>query len=783
MLLSLYFNYQAYSSRAKFSNNDALKLAQNQQSLLLIVERLVRQRALAVIILPKQNAIIKSPTTCINSPISESYFLPINLMHYMPIQLDKFIQFADWLQLEDAIELEKLYKSLQAEQVNFNFTAQTLDKQELLFYGRIIDDCCLLYCQLPPSNANNQLLLLNHISDLKQFVQGVEVLFNRSSMAIWLRDKTGKIRWVNSGYRALANKKEQVKGAPYDMVAEPSYELFGKQLRQEISKDWFYKGEAQTVINGRKLDLRILAVQAAVGEVGVAFDISYQKSIERELEVLRAGQLDVLEQLSSAVAIFDHNMRLKFYNQAFLQLWELTDDLLKAHPSHSYILDQLRMRAGLDHHLDWNGWKKVIFDVYHSNEVLEQLWYLPGGKVVRVLLKPQLAGGVIWLFENLTEKVELETRYNNLLKIQNETLDNLSDAVAVFGADGKLKLINKSFIKLWNLPAVLSIDTSSIFAIAEHCTVNYQATLWNSLCEEVVGVHEVREIKSGRLVLEDEQIFTYLVVPLSGDQTMITFVNITDSLKIERVLKERNSALEVADRIRNDFVHYISYHLRSPLTNIIGFTQLLERCEQATADQLAMQYVSYIAQSSQELLALVNDILDLERVDAGALQLAQDEVNVRQLILDVQERLSFDLQQKSLRLKINIAPKAAMVFADLERSKQVIFHLLKNAINYSRHNGTIYFTSQCIGDEIILSIADKGTGIDPIYREAIFERFQSYGKARGAGLGLAIAKTFMDLHAGRIWLDTNYSDGAKICCAFKIIKAAQLRPEPELMVK
>jgi signal transduction histidine kinase len=247
----------------------------------------------------------------------------------------------------------------------------------------------------------------------------------------------------------------------------------------------------------------------------------------------------------------------------------------------------------------------------------------------------------------------------------------------------------------------------------------------------------------------------YAGVPLPDGSTVLTYIDISDSRRAEVALIERNEALEAADKLKNTFLGHVSYELRTPLTNIIGFSDMLAQPPIGPLAGKQREYLEDIRTSSSKLLAIINDILDLTTIDAGALELKPAPVAVRDILdaaeLGVRERLG----KSGMSLEVHVAPEVDMVTADRQRMTQVLFHLLSNAIGFSSEGSTITLSCRRENAMVAFSVQDSGVGIPEEYQASVFGRFESRSqgsKHRGAGLGLAIVKSIVDLHGGQIKL-------------------------------
>ena len=178
-------------------------------------------------------------------------------------------------------------------------------------------------------------------------------------------------------------------------------------------------------------------------------------------------------------------------------------------------------------------------------------------------------------------------------------------------------------------------------------------------------------------------------VPLPDGATLVTFHDVTDSVNVERALRERNEALEDADKIKIDFVHHVSYELRSPLTNIIGFVHLLGDPATGPLADKQREYLDYITVSTNTLLALINNILDLATIDAGRMQLNLGPVDIRETMAAAAEGVQDRLVSAGLALNIGAPADIGSFIADKLRVRQILFNLLANAVSFSPAGGII----------------------------------------------------------------------------------------------
>ena len=288
----------------------------------------------------------------------------------------------------------------------------------------------------------------------------------------------------------------------------------------------------------------------------------------------------------------------------------------------------------------------------------------PTAARVSVVTTPNPEGGVTYLFDDVTESLDLARRFDGLIRVQRETLDNLAEAVAVFGSNGRAQLFNPAFAKMWKLSPEALQEQPHIETVEAWCRPLFDdAATWRTLREAITAIENRVEVPL-KLERKDGSVLDCMTMPLPDGATMLTFQDITDTENVERALRERNEALETADQMKVDFVHHVSYELRSPLTTIIGFAHLLS--DPATGPLMPKQaeYLDYITASTNALFALINNILDLATIDAGAMTLELGSVDIRKTIEAAAEGIQDRLATDRIELKVDVDPNIGSFVGD-----------------------------------------------------------------------------------------------------------------------
>ena len=604
-------------------------------------------------------------------------------------------------------------------------------------------------------------------------------LLDAGSDPAWLRDASGRLTWVNQAYARAVELRDGTEAVLGNV------ELLDQQARdaaasaRETGAIW--QARVGAVVAGKRHSLNAIEVPGAAGAAGIAVDLAEVEALRDDLRKQMDSQARTLDQLSTAVAIFDGSKRLTFYNSAYRVLWSLDPAFLDSRPLDCEILDRLRAERRLPEQADYRAWKAGVMSAYLAVETSETIWYLPDGRTLRVVTNPNPKGGVIYLFDNVTERYHLESRFNALIRVQGETLDTLKEAVAVFGTDGRLKLFNPAFVSMWRLDAGVLGEQPHIDAVADHCVpLSLDVDLWTEIRSNVAGLHDTRRGFERRVQRRDGTVIDCAAAPLPDGATLLTFTDVTAGVNVERALKERNQALLETEKLRNDFVHHVSYELRSPLTNIIGFIQLLSDGSVGSLNPKQVEYAGYVTKSSAALLAIINDILDLATIDMDAMELNLDKVDIAQTMAEAAEGVQDRLAEFSIKLQIVATDGIGTFQADGKRLRQILFNLLSNAIGFSSPGQTVTLAALRRDDQVVFKVSDQGRGIPMEVLDRVFDRFHSEtvgSRHRGVGLGLSIVRSLVELHGGKVLIDSAPGEGTTVTCIFPLARTERPRPD------
>src|SRR5271169_1142567 len=687
----------------------------------------------------------------------------------------RVLAFGSWLDAGKASAIEHAVEALRARGEAFAMTLTTLSGQPIEVLGRAIGGRAVLRLKATSGIKRDLVEAVSRYDKLAAEVAPLRALIETLPAPVWARDLAGRLSYVNSAYaRAVdANSAADAMGHCVELLDSAGRDA----IAQSHMSGTCYQGRLRAVAAGTRRSFDVLDIVTDSGSTGIAVDATEAEAMRVARDHLMDAHRRTLDQLPTGVAMFGSDHRLTFYNAAYRALWDLDAAFLDQGPSDSAVIDVLRIARKLPEQQDFREWKTQLHEAYRAVEATEHTWHLPGGRTLRVVTTPNPDGGVTYLFHDVTERLDLERRFEELIRVQGETLDNLTEGVAVFGSDGRLRLSNAAFARMWRLPAQALADRPHIERITALCQpLHGDAPAWRAL-RDVVTAIESREATKGRIERRDGSVVDSTTVPLPDGATLVTFHDVTASVNVERALRERNEALEDADKIKIDFVHHVSYELRSPLTNIIGFVHLLGDPTTGPLAAKQREYLDYITVSTNTLLALINNILDLATIDAGRMQLTLGSVDIRETMAAAAEGVQDRLVSAGLKLDTVAAADIGGFMADKLRVRQILFNLLANAASFSPGGATIRFLAERRPDAIAFSVTDQGPGIPPEVLAKVFEWFETHslGSAhRGPGIGLSLVRSFTELHGGTVTIASEVGRGTTVTCTFPLSASAAL---------
>ena len=601
---------------------------------------------------------------------------------------------------------------------------------------------------------------------LAEFRAAVDLL----PFPVWLRRPDRSLFWCNRAYAEAAGAESP------KAVVQTQAELtasYGKSPRALAERAWASgaaESETRFLVVGqerRRLHITEVPLPERGGMVGHALDVTREGETEEQLRRHTAAHDAVLEQLGSGIAVFGPDSRLRFFNGAYAQMWGLDEDWLRTEPGYAELLEVLREQRRLQEQADFARWKRERLNLFTSLiEPREDLMHLPDGRTVRDLAVPHPLGGIMFVQEDVTNALALESSYNTLMAVQQETLDNLAEGVALFGGDGRLKLSNPAYARIWKLrPEELASEPHLAQVVEMSRSLLDSDGDWEAHKGRLINLALSRHPKGDRVEFTDGRFVSWQSVPLPDGAVLISVMDVTDSVHVEQALRATNEALATADRLKGEFVANVSYQLRTPLNAIMGFAEILNNRYFGPLTDRQQEYVRGVLEAGSRLLTLINDILDLASIEAGFMTLEVAPVEVSGLLRTVADLTQDWTRQRQLEVKVECGPGVGIIQGDEKRLKQALFNVLSNAIKFTLPGGVIGMAARRAGDRIELVVSDTGIGIPAADRDRVFGRFergQDPSANLGAGLGLSLVKSIVELHGGTVTLDSEPGRGTQV---------------------
>lgn len=665
-------------------------------------------------------------------------------------------------QLRDALE------TLGASGSMFSLTVPGADGRVFQAYGKPAAGQAALWLRdvTPDAEASYNLSVRLDASEEERSRLGD--LLDAAPMPVWRRDTSLNLVWANRAYVDAVGPS-----ADEDVISDQIELDRDSRALAELALE---TKQAQTetryvVVQGQRRAFAISAVPMDTGVASYAIDVTDIDETKRLLQQHIDTHEETLHRLPVAVAIFGPDQRLKFSNKAYGRLWDLDDRWLATHPSDGEILERLRELRKLPEQRDFSSWKRERLALYTNViEEREEHWHLPRNVTLRVTCQPHPHGGLIFIYADVSNQMELERRFNQLSSVQRTTIDHLSEALAVFGTDGRLKLFNKAFAEIWAIdPAKLGGQPrfADVFTLCRGKLADEGH--WSQMTALITGATQERRVHVDRLNCANETVLSCSAAPLPDGSLLLSYRDVTDTIMRERALEERNQALLAADKLKSDFISNVSYQLRTPLTSISGFAQMLQEGVAGGLSDRQGAYVADILNASRTLETLIDDILDLALIEAGTIELDRRVVDVADVLSGVMPLVQ-ERARKAVVEIVNETPRRICeLHADQKRLLQIVYNLVINAIEHTPANGRIAYGAELSASEVRIYVSDSGVGIPAAYQPVAFERFQSQTRtkdARRAGLGLALVRSFVELHGGWVEMDSVVGRGTRVTCHF-----------------
>lgn len=698
-------------------------------------------------------------------------------------ELGSLLDIQEALMPDDAAALESLFERLKEKGTSFSTHVRSNDKKRTLNLsgakGEDIekrDRFYILWIEDITKHEQHFEEMQDTCNSFAQEIKRMRGALDVIPTPIWMRNADSELTWCNLSYAESLNlTPTMVLAKQAELPLTPVNKAKKKELAQNIqtmAETALRSGEVQEdqrhlIVEGKRklmlvqeIPLRNLDIT-----IGMVRDITREEDLEKEQKRHHSANRELLENIGTAVGIHNSEEQLEFYNSAYTQLWQLDEAWLNTKPKIGDIMEKLRETRRLPEQADFKKYKQYWISMFTSLiKPHEEMLYLPDGTALRTMVMPHPMGGLMMTFEDVTSRLALESSYNTLVAVQKETLDNLSEGVSVYGGDGRLKLWNPSFSSLWSLHPEDLDGEPHITKLVDKMKLLFHEKDRENKKNELLEQGLNRQEQEGRLIRNDGKLLDYSTVSLPDGGMLVTHVDVTDTVQVENALREKNAALEATERLKLDFLANVSYQLRTPLSAIMGFAEILDKEYFGPLNDRQKEYTVGMQEAGERLLSLVNDILDLSTIEAGYMSLQKEEFKVLEMLQGLFELTQDWARKEKIEVKLECPKNIGSITADKRRIKQAILNLIRNAINFTDQGGNISLSAKRRKEHLDIIISDTGLGISKEDQKRIFEPFERIKseeqQRNGAGLGLSLVKNIIELHEGSLSLESEEGKGS-----------------------
>ncbi len=498
-----------------------------------------------------------------------------------------------------------------------------------------------------------------------------------------------------------------------------------------------------------------------------------RQTATQETEFLRT----VLDSFQGVVTAWDAQGIFLYANRMFFERSGFSTEVIGKAILDLYPPQELSRLSGLYKALQDQPDGACISGSFHGLSSVGE-WVSLQGDVIKQIAPP--VNGYVGFSQEVKDDSTAKERYMESAEAMAAVLNSVQDALLIHDRNGIVIQFNEKAVEIFDIDyveAVLHPKTVDHLYGPEDDSMDLKS-LWDDVLK---GAHNLADYRIKRWTdgkVFDVEIFMRPIRLKGEDHILVAIRDITEK---KRVTDELHRALALADKMRiraegaseakSKFLANMSHELRTPLNAILGFSELLEGQYYGPINEKQSTYVQAIYSSGEHLLELINDILDLSKVEAGKMTFCGSPVTIGQLLENAFTIIKETAYSRGIRLELEVDEKlrAREIWADETRLKQVVMNLLSNAVKFTPSGGTVRLEAIKTDHEIQISVRDNGIGIEPEDQSRIFEEFEQVDSSfsrhqQGTGLGLSLTRKLVEMHGGNISVQ---SDGKNKGSVFK----------------
>jgi PAS domain-containing protein len=482
---------------------------------------------------------------------------------------------------------------------------------------------------------------------------------------------------------------------------------------------------------------------------GIAYDITRQEELDTRLGRETTAHAEVLERLGTAIAVFGADQRLAFHNTAYTQLWRLDPGWLRDGPAYGDVLEALRDQRRLPEVADFPAFKEKELDRFHALITpLEDVLHLPDGMTLRRVIAPHPMGGLLTTYEDVTDTLAMERSYNTLIAVQRETIDNLSEAIAVFTEDGLLQLANPAFLTLWSLPDTLVAEQPTAAEVMDLMARLFDdhgaLTQFRALMLGALSPDAERIARQAKFARDSNTVIEVGTAPLPDGGVLFSFDDVSDPARVESALRIRAQNLSTNERLRSAFVADAMDEMRAPISALADKAAKRSKSKSAAAEKDTLN----------DLMTLIDDIRGLAALYSDQDTLTLDSFDLPAALETVESLTTETFKARGWSMDTTASDDAGWMIGDQGRICQMIYHCILCALNGAP-----------AGSAAAVTVSVDGAGTDTMVVFAVTGPPVGDRDSDQQWTGLSLVKHIADLHGGYVNSTTGEDGARSIICA------------------
>ena len=616
------------------------------------------------------------------------------------------------------------------------------------------------------------ILLIDKAKDKDNFKEKNDALTNiidSIPLYIWQKDRDLRITYCNKKYSDALESTQS-------SVLANNLKLFSSSRKEGYIDQTLYSSKAKnfkehTIIKGERRTLEVTEFPfiGNAPSIGFAIDITEEEDLRKEYDTYKQQTEETLDSVSIPIGIFDANMTLVFANSAICKLFDLEESYLLSGRSFTEIFDLVYEKEILLSIDDVQKYKEKAIRLF--TEVIEpyhSVVHLQNGKTLNVNISPNYGGGLVFLFEDISDKIALEREINSFYAVQKETLDHLQEGILVFGTDNRIKMTNPIVNDMWNKAEKFDSTNTHIrkfFEESESLFVSKtELEVWIS---KLISVATQRVEFSDTIELSSGKTLDYTYIPLPDGLHLIKFFDATDKANLKKALKEKTDIVSQIDKLKTNIISSISYELSAPLNTIIGFGDILINQYFGELNSRQLEYCNGMIKSAEKLFDIVDAIINLASIEAGQMKLKYSEVNVHAFISNSISLFANRLHNQNISLNIEFEDQTFTACFDERAMGQVLFQMLSKAIKLTPSGGGVSVSvNTSDSDYFSITVLDTGIGLSDEELEKVRRKFVNEDSSsitdNSIEFGLLLANCIVRLHSGKMSIEHGEKSGTAI---------------------